>query len=385
MPGNMRWLCVVMVLAGLQASTFASDETADRQELWKKIERYFEPPAEFSKPADDLKSPLIFEDGSPVKTAEDWHKRRQEILSLWHQWMGAWPPIMTDQQLEILGQERREDFTQYTVRFNYSPKHPTQGYLSVPDGEGPKPAVVVVFYEPETGIGLKGENRDFAYQLTKRGFITLSIGQTEATENKTYGLYYPTLENAKIQPLSGLAYGAANAYHVLANRPDVDPNRIGIVGHSFGGKWAMFASCLYDKWACAAWSDPGIIMQDDRPSINYWEPWYLGYEAGKWRKRGMVTAENPAHGLYPQLRKQGRNLHELHALMAPRPFLVSGGSEDPPERWRALQHTIAVYDLLGVKNHVAMTNRPDHSPNPKSNQVIYDFFTYFLQPSRSAN
>src|SRR5210317_749203 len=97
-----------------------------------------------------------------------------------------------------------------------------------------------------------------------------------------------------------LGYAAANAWHVLADRPEVDSKRIGIVGHSFGGKWAMFGACLFDKFACAAWSDPGIVF-DTRPSVNYWEPWYLVYHPKPWRKRGVVTPENPARGLYPRL------------------------------------------------------------------------------------
>ena len=236
-----------------------------------------------------------------------------------------------------------------------------------------------VYYEPETAIGRGNELRDFAYHLTKRGFVTLSLGTTEATQAKTYALYWPSIEEAKVQPLSMLGYAAANAFHVLAQRPEVDPDRIGVTGHSFGGKWSMFASCLYDKFACAAWSDPGIVF-DTRPSVNYWEPWYLGWHPKPWRKRGVPTEENPMRGLYPHLLKQGRDLHELHALMAPRPFLVSGGSEDPPHRWRALNHSIAVNQLLGYENRVAMQNRSDHAPNPESNEVIYDFFEHFLVP-----
>ena len=140
----------------------------------------------------------------------------------------------------------------------------------------------------------------------------------------------------------------------------------------------MFASCLFDKFACAAWSDPGIAF-DVRPNVNYWEPWYLGWHPRPWRKRGVPTKENPARGLYPRLLKEGRDLHELHALMAPRPFLVSGGAEDTARRWEALNHSIAVCDLLGVKNRVAMTNRPLHSPNPESNEQIYLFFEHFLK------
>src|SRR5690606_39999825 len=138
-------------------------------------------------------------------------------------------------------------------------------------------------------------------------------------------------------------------------------------------------SCLTDNFAAAAWSDPGIVMQEGRESINYWEPWYLGFHPKPWRKRGLITEENPAYGVYNQLRKDGRNLHELHALMAPRPFLVSGGAEDPVTQWRALNHSVAVNALLGKKERVAMTNRPKHALNEEACERIYDFFKYFLK------
>jgi hypothetical protein len=125
-------------------------------------------------------------------------------------------------------------------------------------------------------------------------------------------------------------------------------------------------------------SDPGILF-DTHPSVNYWEPWYLGWHPRPWRTRGVITPENPARGLYPKLRAQGRDLHELHALLAPRPFLVSGGAVDPPPRWQALNHLVRVNELLGQPNRVGMTNRPDHAPNPESNAVIYAFFEHFLR------
>jgi len=74
------------------------------------------------------------------------------------------------------------------------------------------------------------------------------------------------------------------------------------------------------------------------------------------------------------------DLHELHTLMAPRPFLVSGGSEDGPARWTALNHSIAVNELLGQQNKVAMHNRPAHGPTAEANEVVYSFFEYALKP-----
>jgi hypothetical protein len=361
-------LCASLLLTGL--SILAEDSIP-----------LTEPPSQFKGDPGSYHSPLLFDDGSRVADAEDWPKRRAEILKTWTNLLGEWPEVITKPEVEILETTQRENFTQHRVRFLWTPGELTTGYLLLPDNPSgkPLPGVVTVYYEPETAIGLGREERDFAYQLTKRGFATLSIGTTAATEAKTYSLYWPSIDAAEVQPLSMLGYAAANAYHVLASRPEIDASRIGIVGHSFGGKWAMFASCLYEPFACAAWSDPGIVF-DTRPSVNYWEPWYLGWHPKPWRQRGVPTDENPARGLYPELLEKGRDLHELHALMAPRPFLVSGGSEDPPSRWQALHHSLEVNRLLGFDDRVSMHNRPEHGPNPESNAVIYRLFENWLKP-----
>jgi hypothetical protein len=368
-------LTVAVLLAGGPGSSAESDSTgpADRAaEIWERIAPFFQPPPELADQFGSYRSPLTFYDGQPVRTANDWTRRRDEILQRWHELMGPWPDVIEQPEVEQLDAERRDNFTQYRVRFQLAPGHPTSGYLLVPDGQGKRPAVVVVYYEPETGIGQKGEDRDFAYQLARRGFVTLSIGIGAS-------LYYPNREAAELQPLSALAYGAANAYHVLAGRDEVDAQRIGIVGHSYGGKWAMFASCLYERFACAVWSDGGIVFDERRPNVNYWEPWYLGYEGPEFRRRGVPSEDRPRTGAYKRMMAEGYDLHELHALMAPRPFLVSGGSEDPPQRWQALNHSVAVNRLLGYSRRVAMTNRPGHSPTPESNEQMYRFFEWFLK------
>jgi dienelactone hydrolase len=337
---------------------------------------FFKPPAEFATDLGGYRSPLKFDDGTPVRTAADWQKRRGEILRYWHGVMGQWPAIIEKPKLDYLEKEQRGTVTQHHVRIETAPGRTTDdAYLLVPDGKGPFPAVLVVFYEAKTGIGLgKSEQRDFAIQLANRGFVTLSLGGAPET-------YYPNQKECRIQPLSFHAYEAANCYHLLANLPQVDPKRIGVVGHSYGGKWAMFASCLYDKFACAAWSDPGIVFDEKRSNVNYWERWYLGFDPAlaEQRKPGIPSEKNPRTGAYKKLIADGRDLHELHALMAPRPFLVSGGAEDRPERWKALNHAIAVNKLLGVENRVAMTNRPGHSPTAESNDQLYGFFESVLK------
>jgi dienelactone hydrolase len=333
------------------------------------------PPAEFRQPSPQQRSPLLFRDGREVKTPQDWTQRRQEILHEWHQLMGEWPPLLEKPSLDVLATTQRETITQQKIRVQVAPAQSLDGYLLLPAGSGPFPAVFVPYYDPETSIGLTEKPlRDFAWQLARRGFVALAVGSPGGDAR------LPVLTvGAQCQPLSYLGYVAANAWQALAHLPQVDRQRIGIVGHSYGGKWALFGSCLFEKYACAAWSDPGIVFDETRGSINYQEPWYLGHDPQQTRKPGLVRLDSPRTGAYKTLIEQGHDLHELHVLMAPRPFLVSGGAEDPPKRWTDLHWALKVNQLLGHADRVAMTNRDKHDPNEASNARIYAFFEHWLK------
>ncbi len=167
--------------------------------------------------------------------------------------MGPWPKVLEKPSVEVLSKSRRENFSQQRVRIGIGPKQSGDGWLLIPDGKGPFPAVLVVYYEPETSVGLNPKQplRDFALQLTRRGFVTLSIGTPGGDAWK------PEIGKAVCQPLSYHAYVAANCWHALANRRDVDAKRIGVVGHSYGGKWALFAAALWDQFAAVAVSRSG--------------------------------------------------------------------------------------------------------------------------------
>ncbi len=336
----------------------------------------FHPPREFADQLGSFQSPLKFSDGSEVKTAQDWARRRAEIRERWFSIMGPWPPLIEKPQLKLLEKTNRENVTQWRIEVEIAPGRMAAGYLLIPAGPAKFPAVFVPYYDPETSVGLKGELRDFGWQLAKRGFVTLAIGSPGGDARK------PEIGEAKCQPLSYLAYIATNCAQALANLPEVDPKRIGVVGHSYGGKWAMFSSCLSEIFACGVWSDPGIVFDEKKPAVNYWDPWYLGAEPGRVRAPGLPDENHPRTGAYRTLVEQGMDLTELHALMAPRPFLVSGGSEDPPARWVALNHAVAVNHRLGYEQRVALSSRPAHPPTTESNEQIYRFFEHFLQPNR---
>jgi dienelactone hydrolase len=350
-------------------------EVSDSASVSRTIAPFFQAPAEFANDFGKFRSPLRFNGGSKVTKAAEWPRRREEIMREWNELMGPWPKVIERPKMETLSETNREQFIQRRVRVEIAPGQTGEGWLLLPDGTGPFPAALVVYYEPETSVGLNPQQpfRDYGLQLTRRGFVTLSIGTPGGNSRK------PETGGAICQPLSYHAYVAANCWNALAGLPQVDSKRIGVVGHSYGGKWAMFAGALWEKFAAVAVSDPGIVFDESRANINYWEPWYLGLDAARTRKPGIPTAENQRTGAYSKMIEAGRDLHEVHALIAPRPFLVSGGAEDPPSRWTALNHTVAVNHLLGFTNRVAMTNRKDHSPDEDANTRLYAFFEHFLK------
>ena len=238
---------------------------------------------------------------------DDWNSYREKLRNDWLSIIGEWPNVISGKKLQYIGEPERLDhgIDRYRVSLEWLPDVVTEGYLLIPGSRGVKPAVITFFYEPETSVGIGGKPcRDFALQLARCGFVTLSLGSTETTEAKTYGIYYPSIDNPVMESLSAMAYAAANAYEALALETEVDADRIGVLGHSYGGKWAMFASCLYDKFACAAWGDPGIVLDETKGGyINYWEPWYLGWRPRPWSDTWNPEGFESPYGAYKKLKE----------------------------------------------------------------------------------
>ena len=91
--------CAVALTAVFAGPAFA-DDAADA--AWKKIAPRFAPPAEFAGKLGDYRSPLLFNDGSTVKTAAEWPRRRAEIVKSWHDLLGPWPPLIEKPRVETV-------------------------------------------------------------------------------------------------------------------------------------------------------------------------------------------------------------------------------------------------------------------------------------------
>ena len=94
MSARIPRLCCLLAVGLLTVIPLAAGQPASSEALWKKLEPFAQPPAEFADKLGSYKSPLEFADGSIAKTPADWTRRRAEILKTWQERLGPWPPLV---------------------------------------------------------------------------------------------------------------------------------------------------------------------------------------------------------------------------------------------------------------------------------------------------
>lgn len=79
-----------------------ADSLQDNKDAWNNIKDYFSPPTIYKDIYGNYRSLLLLNNGDTVRNAADWNKKRKEIKDTWTSLMGEWPPIIKNQNLEIL-------------------------------------------------------------------------------------------------------------------------------------------------------------------------------------------------------------------------------------------------------------------------------------------
>jgi pimeloyl-ACP methyl ester carboxylesterase len=254
----------------------------------------------------------------------------------------------------------------YTGTLGYlqvEPEFAEKIYVMRPPHAGTRllPVVIVPFYDVDApaGANLGGRRysppgvRSFAYLAVQQGYMAVAIRWF----GESYGeSYYEAVANLRLRHPACTGMGkwvwdAQRLVDYLCSRADVDRKRIGIIGHSLGGKMALYAAAMDSRIHVAVASEPGIGFSHS----NYDDFWYLG-EALK---------NAPA----------GTDQHELLALMAPRPFLLIGGdSADGDKSWHYINAARPVYELLAAPRGIGYVNhRSGHSPTPDAVRLAMDW------------
>ena len=161
------------------------------------------------------------------------------------------------------------------------------------------------------------------------------------------------------------------AVDLLAGRPEVDPERIGAIGHSLGGHNAIFVS-IFDERIKVIVSSCG------------WTPFhdYYGGKIAGWTSDRYVPSFRDAYKLDPD--KVPFDMYEMIAALAPRAFFSNSPLHDSNFDVGGVRKAIAevkpIYELLGVPDRLQV-RYPDseHEFPPQVRHEAYQFIDLILE------
>lgn len=292
----------------------------------------------------------------PVATAEDWRARRAELLALFHQWLlGAVPPPPDRVRAETLGERREGGATVREVRLSFGPEgRASLGLeLLIPPGPGPFPVFMT-----------QHNHRAWALIALRRGYLAcVYAGADSRDDTDSFLDAYPDYDWSR---LTRRAWAASRCVDYLATVPEADGARIALTGHSRNGKQSLIAAALDERIAAVISSSSGV---GGAATVRYCSEQHFGEGIE------LLTRVFP-DWFHPRLRSfTGRedrlpvDLHELVALSAPRPCLLSVALNDGCDSTWAMQQTYLaagrVYRLLGAAEHLRLLWRPGgHETDP---------------------
>ena len=170
-------------------------------------------------------------------------------LILMEQVMGSLPQIdhKAPLDIQVLEEERTAKWIRRKITYLSEKSDRVPAYLFLPLGvKGKRPAMLCLHQttkigksEP-AGFGPK-PNLHYALELAERGYVTL------APDYPNFGDY--KLDVYAAGYASATMKGIVNhmrAVDLLQSLPEVDPKRIGVVGHSLGGHNSLFVAA-FDK------------------------------------------------------------------------------------------------------------------------------------------
>jgi len=354
----------------------SADETAPPSDVaW--LDEIQMPPDELPADATTLSPLLVDADGRPIETLDAWRLRREELRQTWLDFLGPLAEKRPTPRLQILEEDRRDGCLRQLVRYESEPGLPVEGYLLRPlDVSSPAPGVVALHSTVDFTIrqpaGLEGQPEDFfGLKLAQRGAVAFCprcfLWQGEGSYDERVADF------ARRHPgslgMAKMLYDAQRGLDVLESLPEVDPARLGAVGHSLGAKEALYLAAFDERVQATVSSEGGIGTKFS----NWNAPWYLGAGIDGLDDEG---GENEGDGSL----RFDREHHELLALIAPRPFLLLGGdSADGARSWPFIAAALPVYELFGRPARLGLFNhRAGHSVPPEAEARIYEWLDTYL-------
>jgi hypothetical protein len=358
-------LCVAPIAVAAERTGWTADPTLVAQLQKRKPERMVD---ESKVPPYVLPDALRRADGGRVTNPQQWRQRRAEILELFRSEMfGRSPGRPQELTFEIVARDDAALGGAATLKRvaivsrQDGREHRFELVLFTPNARPKAPAFLLINNrDPEKNTDwTRREKSEFwpVEEMIARGYGMACIQNRDLapdvkTDNSSWRTGVVRLfegDGRADRPpdawmaLAAWAWGASRALDYLQTDPAVDAARVAVIGHSRGGKTALWAGAEDERF--------GMVISNNSGSCG------AAISRRRFGERIKLTHTNP-HWFCDNFRKfHDReddlpfDQHMLIALAAPRPVYVTSATEDlwadPKGEFLGLAHSSSVYALWG--------------------------------------
>jgi dienelactone hydrolase len=299
-------------------------------------------------------------DESAVDDFVGWRQRFLEALAAG---MGGMPSFDVPLQPEITDSFKEEGYTRHRLLVQSEPAMNVPSWLLVPDdiaaderrpailalhghGKGRDEVVGLDGGDAETAEHIRAINYDYALQFVREGYVVIApdhrgFGERSGNKHRKLGgrdyCNIMMLEQSLFgrNPLMSNIYDVRRCLDYLQTRGDVDGERIGAVGLSYGGTMTLFTTAL----------EPRIKVACVSCYMNSFQKYALEMDnfCGNQTPSGLLSFGE---------------MWDVAISIAPRPLVLESGINDtgfPIEQSRmANAKTKAAYEALGYGERIAI-------------------------------
>ena len=312
---------------------------------------------------------LLFRGTTPAEFRA-WQDRFRDA---YRQCLGPWPDP-AEPNVRLLEERDFPSFTATRLHFQSSPGVTVPAYLLLPRGIAPgekRPGILAAHGhgdgrhndgkddllgldhgDPERAASIRRQNLDYARQAAERGYAVIVPDWLPFGERKAPPEWVGRRDRCNVVGMgwSYLGYtmlgqniwDGMRALDILAARPEVDPERLGVIGLSYGGTMALHLAINDPRLKAAVVSGYLSTVRGDAITM---------------RGRGNFCLGQHVPGLL----RYG-DIPEMAGLIAPKPLLIESGQkdlcfiiEDAREAYRRLR---AIYDASGHPDALVYDEHP---------------------------
>jgi len=310
----------------------------------------------------------------PITAAADWPKRRAHILANLQQVMGPMPADdrKVELDVQVYDEVKQQKYLRKTISFASEAGDRVPAFLLIPhEIKGKVPAMVCLHQTTAIGkqepVGLGLKNLAYAAELAERGMVAI-VPDYPGFGDYKIDVYAKGYVSATMKGI----WNHRRAVDVLQSLPEVDPERIGAIGHSLGGHNSLFVAAF----------EPRIKAAVTSCGFNAFPKYYKGNLKG-WSHKGYMPRIATEYGADP--RRMPFDFTEILGAIAPRAVFINAPTKDGNFEVTGVQDCVAaaapVYELLGAKDALRPVY-PDagHDFPPEIRKQAYEFLEATFRP-----